>query len=108
MSDRIKSEEASAVEGSPAPIPRSDLPQSPASRPGDSPYGDEIDELVDASMRRGPYYGRSYLQCPNCAAEWHGFQNGNMCQGSHIRKPKGDNEIREQSVDRAGDIPGSS
>lgn len=108
MSDRIKAEEASAVEDAPALVPRSDLPQSPACRPGDSPYRDDIDDLVDASLKRGPYGGRSYMQCPNCTAEWHGFQNGNMCQGSHIRKTKGGNEIREQGMDRPGNVPSDS
>lgn len=84
MSDTLKPEEASAVEGSPAHTPRPVLPQSPACQPGGSPCRDEIDDLVDASLRRGPYGGRSYVQCPHCQGEWHGFQNGKLCKGSHI------------------------
>lgn len=105
MNDRIKPEEASAVEEAPALTPRSDLPQSPASRPGGSSYRDEIDELVDASIKRGPS-GWVYQKCPRCNAEWHGFKIGS-CGGSHLNV-KGANEIRKQGLDRAGGLPSSS
>jgi hypothetical protein len=87
MSDTIKSEEASAVEVAPALTPRSDLPQSPACRPGGSPYvekRDEIDDLVDEALAKGPR-AKGILLCPHgCGHEWHGLQNESFCQGSHI------------------------
>lgn len=108
MSDTLKPEEASAVEDAPALTPRSDLPQSPASRPGGSPYRDEIDELVDESLSRGPNQRHWIGTCPYCCREWHGRLNDVNCQGSHIRNSKGRNEIREQSVDRDGHLPSGS
>lgn len=106
MSDTLKPEESSAVEDAPAHTPRSDLPQSPASRPGGSPCRDEIDELVDAALERG-YVKYYYDRCPNCNGEWHGFQNEKLCPGSHLIR-KGRNEIRKQSVDRNGSMPSGS
>lgn len=89
MSDRIRLEERVAVEASPAPPhPRPDSAAVSREPAGGSPcegIRDEIDELVDASLNKGPQ--RPHMdRCPHCEQEWHGKPNRLMCQGSHLSR----------------------
>lgn len=87
MSDTIEPEDKVAVEDSPAPPhPRSDSAAVSRREPtGGSPFRDEIDELVDASLSRGPKAWSHFIdRCQHCGREWHGKQNDVLCQGSHI------------------------
>lgn len=88
MSDTIEPEEQVAVEESPAPPHPRPVSAAVSREPaGGSPCEDsrdEIDELVDASLRRGPT--RYFDRCPHCDQEWHGKPNGLMCQGSHLSR----------------------
>lgn len=101
MGDKIRVEVEDAVEGCSraAPAPGQILPLSPASRPGASPCGDWIDELVDASLATGPVRPKGE-KCPHCGGEWHGKPNAEFCQGSHLasrsknRPPKRSTTVR--------------
>ena len=48
---------------------------------------DDIDELVNASLERGPQRPKMD-RCPYCTQEWHGKPNRLFCQGSHLKKAK--------------------
>lgn len=82
MGDTIGSEDEAAVEVSPAPPhPRSESAAISRERAGGSPRPqtrDSIDELVDASLKRGPT--RHYDKCPHCNNPWHGIKSAG-CRG---------------------------
>lgn len=82
------SEDEAAVEVAPAPPhPRSVSAAAVSREPptGGSPCRDWIDEMVDASIRRGPVRP-ARDKCPYCGCDWHGKPNNEGCQGSHLSK----------------------
>ena len=87
-SGTLMMEKTDVVEESPAPLhPRPDSAAVSREPAGGSPCRDEIDDLVDASLERGPQRNQ-WLKCPYCDREWHGFQNERLCQGSHYGRSK--------------------
>lgn len=81
----MRSEDEAAVEVAPAP-PRPRPESAAVSRQpaGGSPCQDEIDKLVDRSLRNRRR--RYFDKCGFCHQDWHGLPNKDGCQGSHLKR----------------------